>query len=190
MDSWSNSIHLNWVDLRTRHLSWALCLYCQDWMWESCLATHRPRRPGTAPNEQHRVQKLRLKEAIAWFRLERCSSSKVCCSMWLLCPPDPWWVSFCCATWHFKSFCLSHIQEHCHHKHHRPENFLSELFLASLDQTIAGINSKRTNSVIHYRFLAGTWERLGPQITGPKFHGYSCVSKFLTAVAWEHSSRI
>ena len=43
---------------------------------------------------------------------------------------------------------------HCHHKHYRPENFLSELFPAILDRIITGNYSKRINLIViraHYR---------------------------------------
>ena len=43
---------------------------------------------------------------------------------------------------------------HCHHKHYRPENFLSELFPAILDRIITGKYAKRINLIViraHYR---------------------------------------
>ena len=43
---------------------------------------------------------------------------------------------------------------HCHHKHHRPEKILRELFPAILDRIITGKFSKRINLIViraHYR---------------------------------------
>ena len=54
----------------------------------------------------------------------------------------------------------------CHYKQDRLDKILSEVFPAVWDQTLTEINSNRGNSAIRYRFLTGTWERPGTQISG------------------------